>query len=305
MSLVNKEGAKALKAQVLGDIDVRGFELSGAIYKHFSQLHEIDYYPVKNIEELLLRQKEYEVSQIGVWADVPKGLVRFSPSGASKCERELYYKAIKAPQDIQTMYPFQRRWTRNASAIHEAVQTDLLYAEYLLKDPSFKVARMNNGLPAWEKNLQTCKTLKHNGIEFALLGMMDGVLWYTKDGSKVGFEFKTKSTTIGAVGNFKMKDAQDSHKEQCVAYSILFGMDEFILMYESLAKDNWNKGADAKLDFRTFYLKVTEDDRNALLNKFSKIAKAVKENETPAGDFDKCLFCPYKTVCSKQEEDIA
>lgn len=305
MSLVNKEGAKALKEQVLGEIDIRGFEVSGALYKHFNQLHEIDYSPIKEVETLLLEQKKYEVSQIGIWADMKKDLSRFSPSGASKCERELYYKAIKAPQDIQTMFPFQKRWTRNATAVHEAVQTDLLYAEKLLKNPSFKVARMENGLPAWEKNLQTYKIIEHNGITFAIFGMMDGILEYTKDGSKIGFEFKTKSTTIGAVGNFKMKTPQESHILQCVAYSILFDLDEFILMYESLAKDGWNKGADAKVDFRTFYLKITAEHRAELLDKLSYVAKSVQARDIPDADLEKCLFCPYKTICKEKEKVVA
>lgn len=76
-------------------------------------------------------------------------------------------------------------------------------------------------------------------------------------------------------------------------------------MYESLAKDNWNKGADAKPDFRTFYYKVTDEDRQELLNKLANVAKSVKENLVPAADFDKCLFCPYKTICYKSRGAVA
>lgn len=304
MSLVNKTGAKKLRNRVVNELDTRAVEISGALYEHFNKLHEIDFWGDYGIEELLVKQATLELDSIGKRVQTPAELVRFNPSGASKCKRELFYRGIRAKKDDFTMYPFQRRWTRNATAVHGAVQRDLLYAEKLLKNPLFKVKRLENGLPAWEKNLQTYKVFKHKGVEFVLIGMMDGILTYERDGSEIGFEFKTKSTTIGTVGYYKMKDAQESHKLQCVAYSLLFGMDEFILMYESVAKDGWLKGADAKPDFRTFYLKVTEEDRVALLDKFAEVTKSVQANGAPERAVDKCLFCQYKSTCNEIEEVI-
>ncbi|GAA0121455.1 hypothetical protein UT300018_07710 [Clostridium faecium] len=76
-------------------------------------------------------------------------------------------------------------------------------------------------------------------------------------------------------------------KIQAVAYSILFGVDECILTYESVAKDGWNKGAEAKVDLRTFYIKVTEADRLALLDRFSEIAKQFYNKQLP-GKEEKC-----------------
>lgn len=272
----------------------RGSELSGALYKQFNDLHSKDFYENKGIETLLLKQKAFEVDTIGIKQQRPDMCI-FSPSGASKCEKELYFKLLGIEQH-EERFPYQKRWTRNATAIHEVVQRDLLYSEVVLKNPSFKVMRMENGLPAWEKNLKNYKIFTHNGVTFAILGMMDGILNY-KDGSQIGYEFKTKSTTIGTVGHYKMKDAAESHKQQCVAYSLLFGMDEFLLMYESLAKDGWSKGSEAKIDFRVFYYKVTKEDQQLLLDKFAKIVTDFAANKEPIGDLDKCIFCPYKYIC--------
>ncbi|MPN25270.1 hypothetical protein SDC9_172677 [bioreactor metagenome] len=140
--------------------------------------------------------------------------------------------------------------------------------------------------------------IQHNGVEFAVLGMMDGILTY-KDGSEIGFEFKTKSNSIGQVGNFKMKAPAPYHLEQCTAYSLLFGMDEFILMYESVAKDQWKVKEDKepKMDIRTFYYKATAEDRKALLDKFSYVTKAVAAGVIPDKELDKCMFCPFKKLC--------
>ncbi|WP_146259748.1 hypothetical protein [Paenibacillus silvae] len=55
-----------------------------------------------------------------------KGPVTFSPFSTSKCEREMFYKALKVDKDEQVMLPHQKRWLRNGSAIYDAVQKDKL-----------------------------------------------------------------------------------------------------------------------------------------------------------------------------------
>ncbi|MCF0113746.1 MAG: PD-(D/E)XK nuclease family protein, partial [Erysipelotrichaceae bacterium] len=213
-----------------------------------------------------------------------------------KKKRELYYRLNKeTPKEER--FPYHKRWTRNATAVHEAIQRDMLYAEVLVPGAKFKVAR-KNGLPAWEENVKHPVIVEHNGKEFAVLGMMDGILEY-KDGSTIGFEIKTKSTTIASVGNYLLKKPADSHLTQATAYSILFGIDEYLFLYESLAKDGWTKGAEAKPDIRVFYHKVTEEDRLALLDKFSEVVSAVETGTIPEMETDKCLFCQYKHLCQE------
>lgn len=299
--LFNRQGAERLKKRVLDQDSERGQRLAGALYNQFNDLHSMDFYSDYKIERLLLDQKEHDLDLIKNYQRLPEGLISFSPSSASACKRGLVFKASREQKDEVLRFPYQRRWTRNSSAVHEAVQRDLLYAEKMLKNPIFTVHRLENGLPAWEQNIKTCKVIEHNGVKFALNGMCDGILNYTPDGSKVLFEFKTKSTSIGAVGTYKLKGVQEEHRTQAVAYSILFGVDECIFCYESVAKDAWTKGADAKVDFRTFYVKVTEEDRKQLLDKFAEVAKDFYEEKLPEKE-DKCFFCVYKDACEKAGE---
>jgi CRISPR/Cas system-associated exonuclease Cas4 (RecB family) len=275
----------------------REAELENALKGQFNLLHNLNYYDDYEIEKMLLRQKEYEVSLIKKRPVFPEGLVRFSPSGADKCRRELFYKACKMPQDEQPMYPYQKRWTRNSTGVHEAVQRDLLYMEKHLLNPSFKVDYVETAkglLPAWEKNIQQFKIIEHNGVKFVLFGMMDGILNY-KDGSKIGFEFKTKSVMPDRVQ--KLKKASRSHIQQTVAYSLLFGIDEYLLTYESVAKDEWKAGPTAYDDLNLFYQKVTDRQKKALLDKFSEVASMYYEGEVPKQETSKCMFCPFKTTC--------
>lgn len=299
-SLFNRQGAERLKKRVVEGDSERGNRLAGALYNQFQALHTKDYYDDYEIESLLIEQKEKDLSLIKSYPKLPEGLIVFSPSSASACGRGLFFKANKEEKDEIQRYPYQRRWTRNSSAVHEAVQRDLLYSEKVLKNPMFVVERLESGLPAWEQNIKKCIEIEHNGVKFALNGMCDGILNYTVDGSKVLFEFKTKSTTIGAVGTYKLKGVSEEHRIQAVAYSILFGVDEAIFTYESVAKDGWTKGAEAKVDLRTFYIKITEEDRIELLDRLSEIAKQYYANKLPAKE-DKCFFCVYKTACERAE----
>lgn len=295
--------SRTLKEELAAE---KGSQMADDIVQHFDAFNALNHRRNNpKIEELLLKQRESEVSKITLKPDYPTDIVKFNPSGSSKCDLELFYKATGVKEDHADKYPYHDRWTRNATAVHEAVQRDLLYAERFIKNPKFTVVRTDEGLPAWESNILKWKQFSHNGEDFFLYGMMDGILQYHKDGEgngvsdplTVGFEFKTKSTTIAAVGDYKMRDASPDHKMQCVAYSLLFGMNDFLLVYESLAKDGWMKNADARADLRAFHIHVTEEMRTDLLDKFAAVAKAVKEDEKPAQQLDKCFFCGYKTIC--------
>lgn len=277
----------------------RGKELADAMLNHLERFHTFNEIRDDDIDEEIL-ENELEAIRNPKKPNFERGLVTFSPSSVSKTDRELYYKALKYPKDEKIFLPYQRRWVRNGSAIHDAVQKDLLYAEQHLQNPAFKVDRMEDGTPKWEHFLKDVKQLEHDGKRFQLFGMMDGILEY-KDGSKIGFEFKTKSTTIAAVGDYLMKDAQDSHKQQAIAYSLLFGIDEFIFLYESVAKDGWLKGTDAKDDLRAFYFKPTETQKRELLDKFARVVDHVERRDIPDAvqDGSVYLFSEYKTQLQK------
>lgn len=277
----------------------RGDELAKDMLRHFERYHSLDEIFDRDIEEQILLD-ELENLRNPKQLNFEKGLVTFTPSSVSKTNRELYYMAKHYPKDEQIMLPYQRRWVRNGSAVHAAVQKDLLYAEQYLKNPAFMVEKMEDGRPAWEHNLKDVKQFEHNGRRFQLFGMMDGILRY-KDGSRIGFEFKTKSTTISAVGNFKMKDAQDSHKQQAIAYSLLFGIDEFIFVYESLAKDGWLKGEDAKPDMRAFYFRPSDRQKEELLDKFATVVEHVENDDIPEAvqDGSVYVFSEYKEQLKK------
>lgn len=287
-------------------------ELEKAIKNHFNMINANSYFPKYEPEEILLRQ-----NQFGLWRmkkenrfRVPKGVVKFTPSSASKAKIDLFYKALRVEEDDSLNAPFNNRWTRNSTAIHDAVQRDLLYAPYLLENPLFTVNTVNkNGfgeLPAWEKALESYKVHEHNGKQFVISGMMDGILTYQKDGTTVGFEYKTKTNDAWQVHN--MKKPSPAHIKQCVAYSLVFEtpegepINDYLLTYEAVPKDKWLAGATALNDIKAFHIHVTERQKKNLLDRFADVVEHVETGEIPEIEKSKIMFSPYKSRFKEELE---
>jgi CRISPR/Cas system-associated exonuclease Cas4 (RecB family) len=307
MSITNKEKAKAIKAKndkAKQNTPEGNPAIAQAFHKMLDDFHGMnvsdDYkLDVQILQERIEQMTDGRSNLRGTWDE---SLPTFSPSGVDSCERSLAFKVIEADEDEQEFEPYQKRWVRNGSAVHEATQKDLLYIEKYLKDAPFEVCRTREGKPAWERNTRTVKQFEHNGEKFQLYGMVDGMLWYKPEKKRIGYDFKTKSTTIATVGDYKLKAPQENNVTQMVAYSLLFDVDEYIIHYESLAKDSWNKGKEARNDMKVFHIKITQEMQIALLDKLAGIVKQLREDQLPAPDFSKCLFCKYKEVCSEVEK---
>lgn len=292
MSVIKKGKANELKKEVQQS-PAYGQVLAKELLQQFDDLHSQDFFDDKKIEKLLIKQKEEQLTgEPYRRSRTPKGMVKFNPSGASSTVMDLYLKA-KGFKEERTMHPYHKRWLRNSTAVHEAIQRDLLYSEKLVKNKSFRVARLRNGLPAWEENILRYVTLEHNGETFALKGMLDGILIHEETGRKVGFEFKTKSNSVGQVGHWLMRKPADYHVEQTVAYFLLTGVRDYIITYEGLAKPKWNaKGDEIKPDLRTFHVLVTDEMAEAVLDRWAYVTKCVRTN-TPPEDKELGFFSGY------------
>ncbi|MFX5501849.1 hypothetical protein ACM5ME_17755 [Bacillus subtilis] len=297
MSLLSKPTELTDQVRAKKASEARGEELTTALANHIEAVNSQDYFEIVEVEETLLKEQQHKIEVMQKEKDYPRDIPRFSPSSAGKSKVELFLKAVKAPKDEVTGYPFQRRWTRNSTAVHGAMQKQLLEAEIIVDDPAFKVVRLDNELPAWEKNIERWKVIEHNGQRFVIFGMCDGLLEYQKDGSIVGFEYKTKSNSVAQIK--QLKEPTPTHKAQTVAYSILFGVDEWLITYESVAKDKWTTNENARPDFKIFYNKVTDADRKRLLDKWAKVAEHIENGELPDNDIKDYTFFPYKTYYSE------
>jgi hypothetical protein len=301
MSITNKDKAKAIKKkkdQQKAMIEEVQSKVSEDFHNMVDEFHGMDIRDDYKLDTQILQWKIEEMTDgrsnlRGKWNE---NLLTFSPSGVSSSERDLFFKLIGAEQDPQQFTPQQRRWVKNGSAIHDRMQRDLLYMEKYMENAPFEVLRTKEGKPAWERNTRTVKQFEHNGEKFQLYGMVDGMLYYKPEKKRIGYDFKTKSTTIATVGDYKLKVPQENNVLQMVAYSLMFDVDEYIIHYESLAKDNWTKGTEARNDFKVFHLKITEEMQTELLDKLARVARAVRVGELPDREPDNEIFSNYKTL---------
>jgi hypothetical protein len=310
MSITNKGKAKTIKKkndkQKKLEIQVQS-SISEDFHKMMDDFHALNVRDDYKLDTQILTWQIEEMTDgrknlRGSWDE---SIPTFSPSGASSSDRDLVFKTLEAQEDEDEFTPQQKRWVSNGSAIHSRQQRDLLYIEKYLKDAPFEVLRTKEGKPAWERNTRTVKQIEHNGEKFQLYGMVDGMLYHKPSKKRIGYDFKTKSTTVAAVGDFKLKAPQENNLIQMIAYSILFEVDEYIIHYESLAKDGWTKGKEARNDMKVFHVKITDEMKKDVLDKFARVTKYAREGVLPPREPDNELFSKYKDLNEAIEQLLA
>jgi hypothetical protein len=249
------------------------------------------------------------------------GLVTFGASGTNKCDREIVYKNAKVKTEKTDDLPSRGRQRRVGSAIIEYFQLDLVHMKKRLGDKAlFTVAETKTGEYAFEDAAQVRKIFEHNGVKFAITAKPDGILDY--ENKKILFEYKTKATGIIEMNSkLDFSGAQDDHLQQVTAESLVFGIREGLIVYESTQKPSWFSDEDKKNvpktrktwkdgkpipDLRAEYFYVTDEMQTALLDNLAKQATLVYSQEVPEIEFDmtqKCGFCPFTVHCKKTLTD--
>lgn len=233
----------------------------------------------------------------------------FSPSGANKCDRELYMKAKRAKKDVEQEVPWQRRWKSQGTVLGDWLQRELLLAEkhyprFTGKLPPFKIERYENGDFAFEDFAFTQRIIEHNGVKFSLLGTTDGIMEYvTSEGEivRIGIECKSKQTTAAQTSLHSMTAPKPDHVAQVTAYSMMYDVDAFLIVYVNASKKGWNVSDEeyAKTpDLRVFGVDVTDEMRTTLLDKFAAVTKAAATDTPPPLDIAKFGFNNFKTACA-------
>lgn len=246
------------------------------------------------------------------YADAPAVYPRrpyFSPSSANACPRELYVRQRGAKRDITGQPPYQGRWVRLGTAVGDMIQRDLLFMERHYDGCPFRFERTADGRPMFEDFAKVNKRIERGRQAFYLYGTCDGILEYTApDGGviRVGLEIKSKQTTAARTSLRTMRSAEESHVAQTVAYSIMYDVDYYVILYVNAAKKSWVIDEDeyAKSpDIRAFGIEISDDDREALLDRLAGVMEAVNTGNPPPLDLDNFTFNSYKTACALDLSD--
>jgi hypothetical protein len=264
-------------------------------------------------DELLkeIYQQEIDLINNPIIKFPPWGTVYFSPSSASSSMLELYLKCLKYQRDEQDFIPFRERWKRLGTFSGSMVQQELVfigkhYQRVTGKKPPFVFERTERGHFAYEGAVKKLSTHKHRGHDINLFGSPDGILIHTATGTRVGCEIKSKQTSPGSTGFYKMKEATPDHVEQTKAYSIQHDLSDYIIFYINLSKKSWNMSEEdlAKSpDIRAFNISISEEDKLSLLDYFADVLDAVKEKKKPSIDLSKWTFNNFKRATAETLTD--
>lgn len=259
------------------------------------------------------------------WTPYPDdGLVTFGASGTDKCDLEVFFRnqKVKAPKSDD--FPFRGRQRRQGSAIIEYLQLDMLHMPKVLGDKcKFFIDTLPFGVEpfakqggeyAFEDAAQQRKVFEYNGVKFAITAKPDGLLcYYDTDAPRpLIFEYKTKASGIKAMNSkLDFKGPDGGHLRQVIAESLVFGIREGIILYESTQKPAWFSDADNASvtkgqktwidgtpipDIRPFYFNITDEMQEQLLADLARQAKLVYDGVQPKVTVDcvgKCGFCPF------------
>lgn len=239
----------------------------------------------------------------------------FSPSSSGSCARELYLKIKGEERDAQEVAPYQTRWQHIGTKIGDMIQEQVLLMEDHLENltgvsPKFKFVRNEHAEPMFEEFAYTRYLVKD---KYYLMGTTDGIMTFqTPEGKliKVGLEIKSKQTTYSQTGGYSMKEANSKHKKQTIAYSIMYDVDYWIIVYVNASKKAWSMTEEEQNkypDIRAFGHYVTPEMKEELLNKFDGIMECVENNDPPKLELENWTFNNYKQACAldlSQEEFV-
>lgn len=249
------------------------------------------------------------------WTPPTKGRPYFSPSSVNSCRRELYVKLRGEKRDKTPTQPHQGRWKRLGTSIGDMIQRDLLFAERHYerltgRQPRFIFERNDDGTPLFEDFAYRDVLVEHNSQTFGLYGTCDGIMCYNAPDGKtyrVGLEIKSKQTTYSQTTAYSMRNGpKEDHVKQTVAYSVMYGVDVYIILYVNASKKAWNmtpEDAEKYPDIAAFGTTITDGDRTALLDDLAAVLDAVAAEKPPLPDLTKQTFNNYKEATARSLTD--
>jgi len=240
----------------------------------------------------------------------------FSPSAVTSCPMSLYYKYKKAEKDDFPRQPHQSRWQSAGTATGDWLQRDILLIEKHFErltgnKPPFKFERTAKGEPMFEefakKNFPIEAVDEETGekLNYYLLGAPDGIMTYTPEGSdkevRVGIEIKSKQTTSAKTSKHSMRSAEEGHIAQTIAYSVMYDVDYYLIVYVNLSKKSWEyseEDYEKAPDVRVFGYHYDDRTKQSVIDYMTDLLVMFKNDEVPSLDINGWTFNNYKIQCA-------
>lgn len=284
-------------------------EMEQAFIEQLNEWHTF-YEPYDTELDIALHKAYAEVLKKGK-NNIDWNSIRFSPSGATKCPRELYSKLKKLRPDNNKLNPHQRRYMSQGTALGDWLQREILlceryYENFTGKKPRFTFARTKEGYPAFEDFVFTQKEVTYDEETFNLIGTCDGIMIDNETGEKVLLEVKSKQNTPSKTSLSAMKEPQEEHVKQVACYGEMYGVDKALIVYINGAKVEWfadEEKIKRTPDIRVFGVEITEDLKEETFEHFALVTECFKNDKPILPDLKKWLFNTYKQAISESMSD--
>lgn len=214
----------------------------------------------------------------------------YKPSSMN-CERQMVYQVLGIePDTCKSSYQLEGicdsgtdRHIRMQKAIEQMKETINVDCEYIDVESFVK-----------QRNLTDLEVVSKNGMETKLYNknynisfMCDGIIKYK--GKYFIFEFKTET----ADKFYRRTDVDESHYNQATAYSLSFGINQVLFVYE-------NRNT---CDLKSYIRVVTNEMKQELIGKLEYCDEYVKKLKVPPKPDETkvsrktCSYCNYKKRC--------
>ena len=214
----------------------------------------------------------------------------YKPSGMN-CDRAMVYQVLGVePDKSRASYQLEGicesgtdrhiRIQQAIGNIHDVLGVD---CEYINVADFVKQRNIPDLEIVGQSGMET--KLYHKKLNMSF--MCDGIIKYK--GKYYIFEFKTETSNKF----YSRTDVDPSHYNQATAYSLAFGINQVLFVYES--RDT--------LDKKAFLFTVTDDMKQNLIGRISYCDDYVSKLKAPPNPKDvqkkTCTYCIYKHQCRK------
>ena len=223
------------------------------------------------------------------------GSKTYKPSGMN-CIRQSFYTITGVEPDGTESSSMIIGICESGSDRHERIQEAVLH----MKDNGIDCEYINVASFVRQRGLDYLDivkepTLEKGGFETKLYHkklnmsfLCDGIIRYK--GHYYILEIKTENSN-----KFFMRSGVDSsHYHQATAYSIAFGINEVLFVYE--CRDNCDKKA--------FMLEVTDEMKEELISYIEECDEYIRKLKTPPKPFviskKTCSYCNFRERCNKE-----
>lgn len=225
---------------------------------------------------------------------IVKDKVKHKPSTYYKpssmvCIRNMYYQRTGTELGASNSTSELEGILESGSDRHERIQQAIIN----MKKNGFPCEYIDVETFVKSRNLDDIKIVGKNGIETKCLNtkydisfLTDGIIKY-RDHYYV-LEIKTETSNK----HWRREEPEDNHKTQATAYSLSFGINDVIFLYEN--RDNCSK--------KTFLIRVTPEMKmERVVGKIESCEGYVKRGIVPPKCEDKkaCQYCNYLNQCRK------